>query len=413
MEMVRQRKDGKLVEVLITMSPIKDVRGRMVGTSGIHRDIGIQKRAEDALRNSERKYRSLFEQASDAILIGDPGGRFLDCNQHACELLGYRREELLEKLILDVVAPETLETFPKRLSQLKDRDEVLNNENVFLRKDGSRIQAEVTAGLIDLEGEKCIMCLVRDVTERERTRAMMLRSEKLAAIGRMTAGTAHEILNPANIIGMHAQMLQDRGDDPATIQKSANSIYNNVKRIAKICDSLRRFSREEVSAVTRFDMVPLLKETISMVEPQTRIENITLSVDAPQGPLYMEADRDQILQVLLNLIGNARDAMPDGGRVTLSAGEFLHQGRDWVRLSVSDEGIGISEDRISKIFDPFYTTKGVDKGTGLGLSIVHGIVENLSGRIDVKSELNRGSDFVIELPADYSEESKIEKAVQN
>ncbi|MBI2881711.1 MAG: GAF domain-containing protein [Candidatus Tectomicrobia bacterium] len=411
-ETVRRRKDGAPVEVSLMLSRIVDAKGRPVGVSGIQRDIGAQKRAEEALRKSEEKYRTLFERASDAIEIVDEGGQLIDCNRHMCELMGYTREELLGMRLRDIVAPEYKETLPLRVARLLEGKILTPYDSANLTKDGSRVDVEVSAGFIEVEGRKRIIFFLRDITERKRAQAMLLRSEKLAALGRMTAGTAHEILNPANIIGLHAQVLAEEADHPAVVRKSAEAICRSVERIAKICRSLRRFSRGGRPSVTRFDVGDLLRESVSLAEPQSRLEDVTFAIDVSAEALPLEADRDQILQVLLNLISNARDAMPKGGRITLSAEGFPHREGPWVRIAVRDEGAGIPPEHLGRIFDPFFTTKDEDKGTGLGLSIAHGIVEDHGGRIDVQSQAGTGTVFRIELPARPSGNPKTREEAQ-
>ena len=389
---------GTPVEVSITISPLRNSAGQLRGFGAIHRDIGVQKRSEEALRKSEEKYRSLFEEAGDAIEISDEEGRIIDCNQHACDLHGYTREELLGKRVQDIVQPELKEAATSRIARILREGGLSRFETANVRKDGSLIDLEVGATTIEIEGRKRIMYFLLDITERKQAQEMLMRSQKLASLGSLAAGMAHEILNPANIIGVRAQILSQEANNPEMVKRYSESINMNVRRIAKICDSLRKFSREGDSSLTRFDFGELIEETVSMVDYQSRVEDISFSLELPDGPLSLEADRDQMAQILLNLIGNASDAMPGGGVITVSLESFEKEGARWVRISVQDEGEGIPEDQIPHIFDPFFTTKDEDKGTGLGLSIIHGVVEGHGGGIDVESQVGKGTTFRIELP---------------
>ncbi|MBI2880421.1 MAG: PAS domain S-box protein [Candidatus Tectomicrobia bacterium] len=350
------------------------------------------------VRESEERFRSLVERAGDAVFLHDREGRFIDVNQQACESLGYSREELLGLRLPDVemnFIPENLE----RLERQMEAGRSVTLEAVHRRKDGGTFPVEVRLGPVDLRGRRLFLALIRDVTERKRAQEMWVRNEKLAALGRLTAGAAHEILNPANIIGLHAQGLIGRPDDPKAVVKSGHTIYESVKRIARICSGLRRFSREEEPAITRFDLPETIRETVSMLEPQVRMADVTLSLEFPEEPLTLEADRNQISQVLVNLINNALDAMQAGGNIRLRAAGFQRDGAPWVRISVRDEGAGIPPETLPRIFDPFFTTKEMTQGTGLGLSIVHGIVEDHRGGIEVESEVGKGTAFHVELPA--------------
>ncbi len=397
-EAVRRRKDGTQVDVAITLSPLKDGSGRFVGASGIQRDITERKRAEEVLRKSERNYRTLFEQASDAIEIIDEEGRIIDCNQKACSMLGYTREELLGRPLSGFVSPEYRDMLPQRIARIVDHG-LDPYESVNIRKDDTKVPLEVSPGFIEVEGKNHIIFFLRDISERKQTQALLMRNQKLAALGRLSAGMAHEILNPTNIIGLIGQLLAKKAEDPESIRESADTICLNVGRIAKICQSLRRFSRDGESSMLRFDLGTLVEETVSMVEPQVQLENLTISLELPETSLLIEADRDQIAQVLLNLIGNACDAMPEGGCVIIHLEEFQKDGAPWIDLRVQDEGEGIPQDRLSQIFDPFFTTKNEDKGTGLGLSIVHGIIEDHGGTIDVQSRVGEGTIFRVILPS--------------
>ncbi|MFQ5691509.1 MAG: PAS domain S-box protein, partial [Nitrospinota bacterium] len=392
-ETVRRRKDGTLIEVSLSSSPVKDAEGRVVGLMGISRDISDRKRAEEALARQA----AAMNAAREGIAILNEDHVYLYVNEAHARMYGYDRPEDLVggswRMLYDERELRRFEgeVFPKFLE-----DGWWQGEAVGRKRDGRTFSQEVS--LSRLEGGGTI-CVVRDITERKRAEEMLTRNQKLAAMGRLTAGVAHEILNPANIIGMHAQGLMRDPEIPEAVRKSSDDIYQNVKRIAKICGGLRRFSREEKPAVSRFDLLTIIRETVSVLEPQSRLENKTFSLDLPDGPLCVEADRDQIAQVLFNLINNAQDAMNDGGVITLSAEAIQQNGTPWVRFSVRDEGAGIPPEVRPRIFDPFFTTKDVAAGTGLGLSIVHGIVEDHGGRIDVQTEVGEGTVFHVALPA--------------
>ncbi|MFQ5912133.1 MAG: GAF domain-containing protein [Nitrospinota bacterium] len=525
-EKIERQKNGTPVEVSVTLSAAKDNSGRVVGFSGINREIGAKKRAEEALRKSEKKYRTLFEQASDAIEIVDEEGRIVDCNQHACDLLGYTRQEMLEKRVQDIVAPEYRDSVAQRISQITEvglppyesvnvrkdgtpvpievsatpieiggrnhviyflrditerrqaetalreseerfcrlsrasfegvaitengrildanqtlarmlgyepheligmevqgtvppeyRNYVLKRnlsgyEKTFeaqcLRKDGSVFPVEVHGGPIPYQGRTVRVAAIRDITERKRaeeelqkTQALLVRSEKMAAVGTLVAGVAHETLNPLNNLSVQIQMLK-RGilaDDPKRLSNSYQVIDKQVNRIARITQNLLQFTRCRESQMKKLDVRSVLDRVVDLVEDPYRLEKMDVVRDYdPHLPL-VEADEDRLSQVFLNLIGNAKDAMPEGGRVTLRARSSTCNGSARVRIEVEDTGTGITKDVLNRIFDPFFTTKPEGKGTGLGLSVSYGIVENHGGKLDVESKEGKGTTFLVELPA--------------
>ena len=244
---------------------------------------------------------------------------------------------------------------------------------------------------------------------------IILRSEKLASIGKLASGVAHEVLNPVNIIGMHSQSwLRDTNIEPK-LRKSFEVIDEQVHRTARITDGLRRFSRQTEPERNRIDLHDLLSETLHLVAHELRLQEIDVVQDLESNLPEVLGDKDQLAQVFLNLLTNAQDAMPDGGRLSLrgrcgipdglmAAGGGLGEKRSGngdngtVVISVEDTGEGIPEELLSKIFDPFFTTKSVDKGTGLGLSISHSIIEAHRGEIQVQSRINEGTVFTVRLP---------------
>ena len=262
---------------------------------------------------------------------------------------------------------------------------------------------------------------IEDAMDRLReSQHIILRSEKLASIGKLASGVAHEVLNPVNIIGMHSQSwLRETNIEPR-LRKSFEVIDEQVHRTARITDGLRRFSRQTEPERNRIDLHDLLSETLHLVAHELRIRRIEVVQDLESNLPEVLGDKDQLAQVFLNLFTNARDAMPNGGRLSLRGRCGNHDGlmaagvhrrgagfgekglgngdNRTVVISVEDTGEGIPEEMLSKIFDPFFTTKPVDKGTGLGLSISHSIIEAHSGEIQVQSRINEGTVISVCLP---------------
>jgi two-component system NtrC family sensor kinase len=227
---------------------------------------------------------------------------------------------------------------------------------------------------------------------------MVIRAEKLSSLGVLTAGAAHEILNPANIIGLYAQRLLWENQEGSPQHETAKVIIRNVERISRICGDLRRYSRDEKPKFEPFNPDEVVRESIRPLQSELPLLNIKAELRLAESTHHVTGDRYQLLQVLLNLIRNAMDAMPNGGSLTIASTEMAEDGKPWWEVRVADTGTGIPKDILNKIFDPFFTTKASDKGTGLGLSVSYGIIENHGGKISVESVEGEGTTFVIRLP---------------
>ncbi|MBI3128403.1 MAG: HAMP domain-containing histidine kinase [Candidatus Tectomicrobia bacterium] len=245
--------------------------------------------------------------------------------------------------------------------------------------------------------------LAASLDEIQRTQKMLVRAEKLSSIGTLTAGASHEILNPANIIGLHAQRLQWEHGEDTPVRESAGVILRNVKRITRICDNLRRFSSDEKLAMEPFSPEEVLSQCVKRLEPELRLAGVEIARDLLEPPARAVGDENQIQHVFLNLLRNAMDAMPEGGTLTVSSRKVSEDGGKWWELRVADTGAGIPADILHLIFDPFFTTKPEGKGMGLGLSVSHGIVEAHGGKIWAESAPREGAAFVIRLPLEAAQ----------
>lgn len=228
--------------------------------------------------------------------------------------------------------------------------------------------------------------------------ASAMRAEKMAAVGRMGAGLVHELKQPLSILSMRLEMMSQDAELGSTSRKQVGILSDQVRRMLKIVDNLRRFSRQEKPEITPVEINRAIEDVLSLVEYDLGSGNIKLVKELDQGAPIIYADSDQLSQVFLNLISNARDAMPGGGGLTVKTEKFMEKDEEWVRITFSDTGCGIPEEELGQIFDPFFTTKPPDKGTGLGLSVCLGIIESHGGIINVKSEVGKGTSMIIELP---------------
>lgn len=240
---------------------------------------------------------------------------------------------------------------------------------------------------------------LRDTLEKLRkSQEMIVRAEKLSSLGTLAAGAAHEILNPAGVIQLRAEIIAEESPEGELVNQSADVIVQSVNRIKRICDDLRRFSRNEVSTKELFNPCNALMSSLDLIKHRLSPANIELDISLGNFQPIVVGDTNQIQQVFLNLVSNAIDAMPNGGKISISSSEVENNGEQYWELRVADTGVGISGTDLTQIFDPFFTTKSPDEGTGLGLSVLHGIVENHGGEVFVESEEGNGAEFIVRLP---------------
>jgi PAS domain S-box-containing protein len=395
-------------------------------TAALRVEVQERKRAEEAvqqanesLARAERRYRLMFNSGSDALFVYKIGAdglpeQFLEVNDNACRYLGYTREELLRMRIFDIAAPENdpdAHAVTKRIVA----EGQLVWEKTYIAKDGRRIPVEINAHVFDLDGSPAIISSVRDITERkeaELARAKveeeLRQAQKLESVGRLAGGVAHDFNNLLTVINGYSGFLLKRLNDADPLRQFAEAIGNAGERAASLTKQLLAFSRKQVieprllnlnSTIT--DAIPLLQRLIG--------EDIALTTRLDSLLGQVMADPDQIHQVLMNLAVNARDAMPDGGRLSVETTN-VDLGEDdaatqhdaapgpYVLMTVADTGHGMDETIRQQVFEPFFTTKEFGKGTGLGLSTVYGIVRQSGGWIDVRSEVGVGTSFKIYLP---------------
>jgi two-component system, cell cycle sensor histidine kinase and response regulator CckA len=380
----------------------------IVGVEAIARDITARRRAEDALRRSEERYRSLVHGALYGIYRVTLDGRFLEVNPALAEMLGYESPEQLMN------SRNVVELYqrPERRAELiaEYRDGPFEGVEVdWRRKDGAPITVRLTGRIVDDEGdEPHIEAIVENVTERRVLEEQLRQSQKMEAIGQLARGVAHDFNNLlATMMGSSELLLTQLGpDDPRRIE--AEEILKAADRGAALTRQLLAFSRRQATDPKVLDLAAVVRQMDSMLQRLIRSE-ISLEIMRAVAPVYIRADMGHVEQILMNLVINARDAMPAGGQliVDVTAVEVddkaalvrsgMRPGK-YARLSVGDTGVGIDADAQSRIFEPFYSTKEPGKGTGLGLSIVYGIVKQSGGTISVSSEIGYGTTIKIYLP---------------
>ncbi len=361
--------------------------------------IAARKQAEVALKSSELEYRKLFETANDAILIFEPENEFiLEANKKACDVYGFSRDELvgmsLERLTRDVPRGK------QRIAQLLRERSLMNVETVHIKKDGTAVDMLMSSSVIEYGGKTAVLSINRDVTEIRLLQQQLIQTEKLAALGQLVSGVAHEINNPLTPIIGHTQLLL-RSPLDGRIRQRLEIINREAMRTRRIVQNLLSFSRQHTPARTGVDINEVLDRTLELRAYDMKMNNVDLRRERKSVPNVL-GDEYQLQQVFLNIIINSEQAMHGAGQGgTLSIRTDVADrgsGRDVV-VTISDDGPGVAQQNQSKIFDPFFTTKPVGEGTGLGLSISYGIIKEHDGSIRVESIPGTGASFIIELPA--------------
>lgn len=360
-------------------------------------DVTEQIRLGQEVRRVERHLASVFGSASDMILSTDMRGRVLSWNTAAERISGYLFDEVKGRSFFQYFTVDDKEEIKKSFSSMKTGKKSQMAEWDLITKTGESIPVSwVCSPMKDEKFQPMgIVAVGRDLTERRKLEIQLVQSQKFAALGVMAGGIAHEIRNPLAICSSSAQFLLDDGITPEFRKECADKIYTGIQRASIIIENLLRFARPSVkSEIEQVDLHSLMKETLTLITNQARIQKIKLTSHFPKTPVLISGIASLLQQVFLNLFLNAINAMPDGGTLCLSVEEKRRE----VLVRVEDTGNGISMEDIDKIFDPFYTTSPVGKGTGLGLSLSYSIVKQHSGSIEVESVEGKGSTFIVRLP---------------
>jgi PAS domain S-box-containing protein len=391
--------------------PLLNEHGDISQILAVVQNINERKQAEEALRESETRFRATFEQAAVGLAHVRPDGRWLRVNQKLCEIVGYPQEELFERTFQDITHPDDLDTDLEKMRQiLAGQIQTYSLEKRYLRQDRSIVWITLTVSLVrQSSGEPdYFISVVQDITQRKNLEEQYHQAQKMEAIGQLTAGIAHDFNNLLTAINGFAGLMQLElsPDDPH--QDSLAKILHSGQRAAELVRQLLAFSRKQVIQPRIINLNTAVAEIDKMLR---RIigENIKLEIRLAPDLGEVKVDPTQLEQVIVNLAVNARDAMPAGGRLiietsnVLLADQYLShrldtQSGEHVLLAISDTGHGMIEEVKAHIFEPFFTTKEQGKGTGLGLATVYGIIKQNGGQIWVYSEPGLGTTFKIYLP---------------
>jgi two-component system cell cycle sensor histidine kinase/response regulator CckA len=402
-ELVNRRKNGAVYWDALSISPVRDTEGNITDFLAIHENITERKQTEEALKESEARFRKIIEASFDGIEITQDGV-VLEANRGFAEMFGYTPEEVIGLPVGDFIAEESRESTLQRIGQHIEG----SYELVGKRKDGRKILLEATARTHEIGGRPARVTALRDVTERRSHEEQVRQAQKMEAVGRLAGGVAHDFNNLLTVITSYAEILlgdlaanDARRADVAQIQKAATSA-------ATLTAQLLAFSRQRAITPRLVALEVLVARSAKMLQ-QLLGEDIELVTTLSQEPLTVTIDPEQLEQIITNLAVNARDAMPRGGRVVIETAKVdlgeesvpahppMSQGQ-YAMLAMSDTGVGMDQQTRARIFEPFFRTKEVDKGTGLGLATVYSTVKQNGGLVWVHSEPGHGATFKIYLP---------------
>jgi len=403
--------DGRVVWVRDEAVVVCDEAGKPRLIQGVMLDVSDLLQAGEVLHKSEEKFRTIFERTAVGIALIDIEGRLMECNPALQEMLGYKKEELLTRVFSELIHMEDeavdSDLYKKLLSGKQDHYQV---EKRYIRKDGGVVWGRVNVSLIRDAGSnpQYTIHMVENINEWKQLETQFLQSQKMETVGRLAGGIAHDFNNLLTILIGYSQLslLGLKEDNP--LKGNLQEIKSATERAAQLTHQLLVFSRRQVLDMKVLDLNTIMRGLEKMLR-RIISEDIELITNLAEGLGRVKTDPGQIEQILLNLVVNAKEAMPNGGKLILETNHIeldenyarthinVIPGR-YVLLSVSDTGCGMSPEVKERIFDPFFTTKGKDKGTGLGLSTVYGIVKQSGGNIWVYSEPGQGTTFKIYLP---------------
>jgi len=369
-------------------------------------DITERKRAEETVRANEERLRAIYDQSNDAIFLLDiENDQILDCNRKAVKLLGYSPKELLGAQI-SMVHPHEIDKLKNFAQSVLEGEGDVTEELTCLTKSGMRIPVEISASYVGIKGKSYLLALIRDITERKQAEKQLAQAQKMETIGQMTGGIAHDFNNLLSIIGGNLRFLQqDIGEVSTEIEELFEDALSAADDGTELTQSLLAFSRSRT-------LNPEIKNVNDTIEKFVRFlsrtlgKSIVLDVVLTDEDLFISVDPSQLENALLNLSINARDAMSEGGTITISAERYHHgDGEDlilpegdYIKIAVADSGSGISSKDLEHVYEPFFTTKEVGKGSGLGLSIVYGFTQQSNGSCHIDSIPGRGTTVSMHFP---------------
>ncbi|MBF0225751.1 MAG: PAS domain S-box protein [Desulfobacterales bacterium] len=399
--------NDKKIPVEINSSIIHLAEGIKVN-QGIFRDISERKKYDNDLKNSEKRYKDLFEGITDAVFVINQKGIIIDCNNAVVQQLNYEKNEIIgtpvQKIASDNIRNQVYDLI---------KNAFINGKAFFeaehINKEGSIIPVEINVNIVDYSGEKAILAVARDISERKKLQMHLAHIQKLEAIGTLAGGIAHNFNNALFPIMGYAEMILDISEDKPEIKNYVNEVLIAANKAKELVDQVLVFAQKDVHDKTQLWPYLIINETLKMLKPLLPA-NIELIANLYKGKDNILANPVQIQQMLINLCTNASHSMAEkGGKIEVisnkikfndddvKADPIVKEG-DYLQIRIKDTGHGMDKFVMEKLFEPYFTTKPVGQGTGLGLSFVHGTVKSYNGFIKVESAPNKGAIFDIYLP---------------
>ena len=374
---------------------------------------------QQALVESEERYRALFEHAGDGIGVASAADlRLVEVNNRFCEILDCTAQAAVGRDAREIIRTYGDGRRTDDLARLLESGDSGEAELVVETFDGAVRAVAVSFSTLPTEKERLLIFIVRDLStrrrlevEREQMRQQLFQTAKLASLGELSAGVAHEINNPLNGVINFAQLLKDEGSERTDFERAMiDGIIEEGERIAAIVRGLLTFARHDEQQVGRVSLAEAVTSSLGLFGRQFEKDGIRVETDVPEDLPPLRADRSRLRQIVLNMVSNAHHSLkakqgdPAGKLFRISARPFERDGRQCVRVEFYDNGVGIEQENLERVFDPFFTTRRDSGGTGLGLSLSFGIVHDYGGTIRAESEKGEYARFVLELPADRPEE---------
>jgi len=409
-ERLALRKDGSAFQAYEKTSVIKDASGKQVGIVSIIDDITSRKRLQQALKESEERYRSFVETARSAIIAMDSDGKIILFNPAAEKIFGYQADEMINSEFSSLFPAEQKDALRLELGKGSGVSALRGStaELTALNKHGEEFPIDVSFSTCRVDGRPITTAIIFDITERKSLQEQLLQSAKLAAIGELISGVTHEVNNPLAVVIGYSEMLLSESEMNAEAKEAVKSIHGEAERAKKVIQNLLSFARKHSPQKEVIQVNDILEKTLGLTDYEMRKNGVKIMRDLDPDLPETVGDPNQLQQVFLNIIINAQHAMtdmPDERRITVRTrvkdkpGVSSAGTSSVIEIAFEDNGPGIPENVAKKIFDPFYTTKPKGKGTGLGLSVSFGIIRDHGGTIQVKPNEERGVTFFIEIPA--------------
>jgi two-component system NtrC family sensor kinase len=401
-----KRKEGMPIPILLTGHARHDAHGNIIGYEGINVDQSQRKQMERELKEAHDFLNKVVMSSPNAILATDMKGDIILWNRAAEEILGYEAEEVIGKMNIKQIYPEGMAQRVMKMMRSPEYGEkgrLRSYPIVHVRRDGKIVEGNLSAAIIsDARGNEIAQVgIFVDLKERlemeaklRNTQEQLLQSEKLAAMGRLTSQVAHELNNPLYGIMNTLELLKTEVPPQSKRRRILEMALSETVRLTDLLRKMLSFSKPDEEQKQPVDINMILDEILLLVTKQLHENSIKISTSFEQDLAKVYASRNQLRQVFLNMISNARDAMPEGGTLTIKT----KSNGNHIYVEVTDTGVGIREEHLDKIFDAFFTTKEGVKGVGLGLSVCYGFIKEHGGDIKVTSKRGEGTTFTIILP---------------